>query len=171
MSAEHDKQFYNTFALILGALVVFTFVILFLAQGISASTADVYRAEGAVYQRLEAERIEPFGQVRMAGEAAPQVAQPEPEPTASAAASKSGEEVYNMACVACHGAGIAGAPKMGDAAAWADRIARGSDMLYTNAIDGYQGEAGYMPPKGGNTSLSDDEVRAAVDYMVEQSGG
>ena len=80
-----------------------------------------------------------------------------------------GAQVYNTACVACHGTGIAGAPAVGDVDGWTDRMAQGIDVLYLHAIDGYQGASGIMPAKGGNTSLSDDEVRAAVDYMVERS--
>lgn len=77
-----------------------------------------------------------------------------------------GEGVYKAACVACHGAGIAGAPKSGDKAAWTARIAQGKPTLYTHAIAGYQGKGGVMPAKGGNASLADADVKSAVDYMV-----
>lgn len=87
-------------------------------------------------------------------------------PMATAAAD--GAAVYNQACVACHGAGVAGAPKLGDKADWAPRIQQGKDTLYTHAINGYQGQKGVMPPRGGSNK-SDAEVRAAVDYMVNQS--
>ena len=80
-----------------------------------------------------------------------------------------GKSDYESKCAACHGFGVAGAPKFGDAAAWTDRIAKGNDALYTNAIKGYTGEAGVMPAKGGFVALSDDEVKAIVDYMVENS--
>jgi cytochrome c5 len=79
-----------------------------------------------------------------------------------------GEKVYGTACAACHTAGIAGAPKLGDKAAWAARIKQGSSVLYDHAIKGFQGKAGMMPAKGGS-SASDDEVKAAVDYMVTAS--
>ena len=69
----------------------------------------------------------------------------------------------------CHGMGLAGAPKVGDAAQWTARTAKGPDALYANAINGYQGSAGMMPAKGGRMDLSDDAVRAAVDYMVSGS--
>lgn len=81
----------------------------------------------------------------------------------------SGEKVYNGACTVCHSAGIAGAPKVGVADVWTPRVAKGMDALYANAINGYVGDAGVMPAKGGRVDLSDDEVRAAVDYMVNQS--
>jgi cytochrome c5 len=81
---------------------------------------------------------------------------------AAATAAADGRKVYDAGCVACHGAGVAGAPKFGDKAAWAPRIKTGMDALYASSIKG----KGVMPPKGGNTSLSDADVKAAVDYMV-----
>jgi cytochrome c5 len=84
---------------------------------------------------------------------------------APAMAADAGKALYGSACIACHGAGIAGAPKLGDKAAWAPRIKQGADTLYTHAIKGFQGKMGMMPPKGGS-SASDDEVKAAVDYMA-----
>ena len=93
-----------------------------------------------------------------------------PPPAAAAGAAKSaavdGKATYDTTCAACHGAGIAGAPKVGDKAAWAPRIGEGINILYTHAIQGYQGKSGVMPPKGGNTTLPDAAVKAAVDYMV-----
>ena len=90
-------------------------------------------------------------------------------PAAAAPAAAGGESVYKAACVACHGAGIAGAPKLGDKAAWSTRTAQGKTILYDHAIRGYQGKAGVMPAKGGNTALADADVKAAVDYMVSAS--
>lgn len=89
-------------------------------------------------------------------------------PTGAAApmAAADGKKVFDSGCVACHGAGIAGAPKFGDKAAWAPRITEGVNTLYTHAIGGFTGKGGVMPPKGGNTTLSDADVKAAVDYMV-----
>jgi len=80
-----------------------------------------------------------------------------------------GQKVYQSACIACHGAGVAGAPMVGNASVWADRIAAGNDSLYANAINGLVGSSGVMPAKDGNTTLSDAEVKAAVDHMVSQS--
>jgi len=77
--------------------------------------------------------------------------------------------VYDTACAACHAAGIAGAPKFGDKAAWAPRIAQGPSVLHDHATKGFQGKAGVMPAKGGNASLSDADVKAAVDFMVAGS--
>ena len=76
-----------------------------------------------------------------------------------------GKKLYDSVCMACHAAGIAGAPKFGDKTAWAERIKQGAPVLYEHAIKGYQGKAGVMPAKGGSAA-SDDEVKAAVDYMT-----
>jgi len=89
-----------------------------------------------------------------------------PAATPAAAPAADGNKVFTMSCAACHATGVAGAPKFGDKAAWAPRIAQGANVLYTHALGGFQGKAGVMPPKGGNTSLPDADVKAAVDYMV-----
>jgi cytochrome c5 len=89
-----------------------------------------------------------------------------PAAAPAAAPAADGKKVFDMSCAACHATGVAGAPKFGDKAAWAPRIAQGANVLYTHAIGGFQGKAGVMPPKGGNTSLPDADVKAAVDYMV-----
>lgn len=81
------------------------------------------------------------------------------------ASADEGEATYKKACKMCHSSGMMGAPKTGDAAAWADRIAQGNDTLYSHAINGI----GKMKAKGGKKSLSDEAVKAAVDYMVAQS--
>ena len=80
-------------------------------------------------------------------------------------AADTGKKIYDSVCMACHAAGIAGSPKFGDKLAWAERIKQGPTVLHEHAIKGYQGKAGMMPAKGGS-SASDDEVKAAVDYMI-----
>ncbi len=85
------------------------------------------------------------------------------------ASAKKGESTYNATCKACHSIGIAGSPKFGDAKEWGIRFAKGKETLYSGAITGYEGDAGFMPAKGGNLSLSDEEVKNAVDYMLESS--
>lgn len=92
-------------------------------------------------------------------------------PAATAAAKPAGdagEKLYAATCKTCHETGLAGAPKLGDKAAWKDRIAQGDDTLHKHAIAGFTGKTGAMPPKGGSTA-PDDEVKAAVDYMVSKS--
>ena len=82
--------------------------------------------------------------------------------------SANGQKDYQAACFACHGTGAAGAPKVGDKAAWKARIAQGKETLYKHAIKGFKGKTGFMPAKGGS-SLSDAAVKAAVDFMVKGS--
>ncbi|HQR12480.1 MAG TPA: c-type cytochrome [Casimicrobiaceae bacterium] len=97
---------------------------------------------------------------------APAAAAAAPVAAAAPAAQPDGRKVFEGNCAVCHGAGIAGAPRFGDKAAWAPRIAQGVPTLYTHAIGGFTGKAGAMPPKGGNLALPDADVKAAVDYMV-----
>ena len=84
----------------------------------------------------------------------------------SASGGKSGEEVYKAVCLMCHQAGMLNAPKFGDTQAWAPRIAQGYEVLVQHAIKGIRS----MPAKGGNASLSDNEVAGAVLYMSNSSG-
>jgi cytochrome c5 len=80
-----------------------------------------------------------------------------------------GQGVYMNFCASCHDSGLAGAPKVGDKADWQKRLDKGEEAVIQNAINGYQGETGFMPAKGGMSSLSDEEVSSAVQYMLEQS--
>lgn len=179
MSRSQDQKFFDLFSLVLAALVVFTFAVIALALTISERTIGESDKRDPQMMAATAARIAPLGRVTIAGEAqaapdpllaAAMPAAEQSEPVAEVAAEpKTGEAVYNMACTACHTAGIAGAPKVGEADVWAPRIAQGNDVLYDHAINGYQGNAGVMPARGGISSLSDEEVINAVDYMVERS--
>jgi cytochrome c5 len=80
-----------------------------------------------------------------------------------------GKSVFGKTCAMCHAAGVAGAPKPGDKADWGPRIAQGMEVLYKHAIEGFTGSKGQMPARGGSPALSDDEVKAAVDYMADKS--
>ncbi len=113
------------------------------------------------------ERIKPVAQVNVAS--AETQREPVKNTAAAPPASRTGQQVYQTTCVACHDAGIAGAPKLGDKGQWAKHLAKGLDTLYASALNGVQGATGAMPPKGGNPALSNAEVRAAVDYMVARS--
>ena len=93
-----------------------------------------------------------------------------PAPAAAPQAENAlGKKVYGNVCAMCHAAGVAGAPKPGDKAEWAPRIAQGVDTLYKNAIQGFTGAKGMMPARCGGADLSDDDVKAAVDHMVALS--
>lgn len=154
---SQDKQFYTTFFAIMGGLAVLAIILVIIAINLTSEVSEYKPEEVAL------ENIKPVGQVYIAGES-----EPEPEPVAAATADagpKSGDEVYNSSCAACHGTGAAGAPKLGDAAAWAPRIAQGMATLVSNAINGLKA----MPPKGLCMACSDAELQAAVEYMVSQS--
>jgi len=104
-----------------------------------------------------AERIKPVGTVCVKGDDCAS------NLTVAAAGTKSGEEVYNTYCLACHASGAAGAPKFRNADDWTTRLTAGLDSLYSNSIDG----KGAMPAKGLCMTCSDDEIKSAVDYMIE----
>jgi len=122
---------------------------------IAANLSDAQRAE------ME-ERLKPVGEVCLQGDTSCGGA----AATASAGP-RSGEEVYNSACMACHTTGAGGAPMLGDVAAWADRIAKGTEVLYASGVNGVPGTG--MIAKGGCMNCSDEEIHAAVDYMVAGS--
>ena len=168
---SRDQKFFDMYSLVVGVLAAVLLAILILSMKMSDLTQGVYTRDAAEYQEAVTSRIRPVGQVYRSGEehesSAPTVETPaEPEPVATA---MSGPQVYNTACLACHGAGIGGAPILGDAAQWAERITQGADMLKEHAIQGYTGSTGYMPPKGGRVDLSDAEIAAAVDYMIGEA--
>jgi len=159
-----DRAFLKTFSGLLAALVALTVIIFVVAQMVSGSSkAKTKVAKVAQADSATLARIKPVGELVVASAAT--VANGV-VPTATAA---DGKGTYDKSCMACHAAGVAGAPKLGDKAAWKDRIAQGNDTLYTHAIKGYQGKKGFMPAKGGNASLADADVKASVDYMVGQS--
>lgn len=170
---SHDRKFFDTFMLIIGALVLFSVAMIVLSEMVGGRTQEAFISEDPAVIGMIEEQIQPFGTVAIAGDETAPVVAPPPmaeAPVAVVVAEKvSGEDVYNSACAVCHTAGIAGAPKVGDVAAWSGRIAKGAELLYANAINGYQGEAGVMPAKGGRADLSDEAVRAAVDFMAAQS--
>ncbi len=138
---------------------------LFLA-GIALSVAGAaYAVELTDGQRAAIEeRIKPVGQSCMEGDSACGGAV---AASASSSEPRSGEEVYQKACAACHGSGVGGAPKVGDTVAWADRIAKGIDVLYESGVNGIPGTA--MMVKGGCMDCTDEEFNAAVDHMVAAS--
>lgn len=105
-----------------------------------------------------------------AGSAPAQIAAaPAAAPAPAPAAPSAGEGTYKKVCAMCHASGVAGAPVPGKKEQWAERIAQGNDVLYKHAIEGFTGNLGMMPPRGGSASLSDDDVKAAVDHMVALS--
>jgi cytochrome c5 len=157
------------YSIILGVSVVLL-VFIFLLVGHHHNIPDRVRLDRGVLLGAGssvAERIRPVAQVNIVSPETPR----EPAKNVAAAPStrRSGQQVYETTCTACHGAGIAGAPKVGDKNQWAKHIGKGRDALYASAVNGVQEGTAVMPPKGGNPGLSNAEVRAAVDYMVARS--
>lgn len=181
MTSDEDANFIKTLIGVLGALVVFSVVLMYFSN----ATGDDEPTEEE--KQAIAERIAPVGQVEVApatesvaaSAASEQVPSAQPvesgqtpalaENAPASSPDDKGKAVYDGSCFACHTSGIAGAPKLGDKAAWEPRLAKGMETLVARAIQGFQGQGGIMPPKGGRADLADADVKAAVMYMVDQS--
>lgn len=167
--SKQDSQFFNVFSVVLGLLVAFAILVFALARYVGKHEQNEQVLKDPMLQQSVDGRVGIPARVAVAGQdnSALKIA-----PVSAAASTtvavvfKDGTEVFEGACKACHGAGIAGAPKAGDHAAWAPRIAQGKGTLYEHALKGFTGKAGIMPAKGGRPDLSDDLIKAAVDHMV-----
>ncbi len=168
--SKQDTHFFNVFSVVLGLLAAFAVLVFALARFVGkGELEDPALLQDPLLAQSIAERITPPARIAVAGQDNSALAiAPVSVATSTAAAVtfETGQQVYDVACVACHGAGLLGAPKPGDTADWATRIAQGRPTLYEHAINGYTGRKGTMPPKGGRTDISDDLVRAAVDHMI-----
>jgi len=170
---KSDQSFIRQFSWLIAGLHVLALVLLIMAYTIYARSPKETNPHAA--QKV-ADRLAPAGAVYAGdtGRAAMMAAQ---EAAAKAAASQvafggstDGKTVYEGLCHSCHTAGVAGAPKLGDKAAWAPRIAEGIDTLVQHAINGYHGPDGnFMPPKGGMPSLTDEQVKNTVHWIVDQA--
>ena len=153
MTQQEDRNVLEMLMIVVGALVGFFVVIVILAQ-IVAGMKTTDEGVDQMVEKAIIDRIKPYGEVNVGS-----------APVAVASSGADGKGTYTASCAACHATGAAGAPKFGDKGAWKARIAQGNDTLFDHAINGFKG----MPPKGGNMSLSDDAVKAAVTYMVDGS--
>ena len=156
-SPTSDKDFYKIFGYITLGIVILAILIAILSKVFASSVSN--DAYDDVKQTATEERLASPENINLAS-----------NPTFKSevievASSKSGKDVYNSVCMSCHMSGAAGAPITGKVDQWTERLAKGNDKLYSNAINGI----GVMPAKGGLMSLSDDEVKLAVDYMLEES--
>ena len=175
--SKQDTHFFNTFSVVIGLLIVIAIGIFALARVVASETQDKQVLEEAQYLKSVDSHLQPVAKEAVAGADNTALAiKPDAGSEGAAgsasggpAAPKDGGETFTQVCSACHGAGIAGAPKAGDKAAWGPRIAKGKDVLYDHALKGFQGSAGVMPAKGGRADLSDDLVKAAVDHMVDRA--
>lgn len=170
MKEPGQSPLLNSFILATGILLGAFITTLFLLNRNVMDASGHFPEDDEEVQMAIAERIEPVGEVLLMGSdeleeaAAVTVAMPEPD-----AAPLTGPQVYNQACFACHSTPGIGAPILGDQAEWEARVAQGMDTLIEHALNGFVGETGVaMPAKGGQPNLSDDEVIAAVEYMLDQ---
>ena len=155
-----DRQFTTMFMGVLVGLVGLTITILVIANVLYNDDS----VEDTRVQQEVAERVKPVGEVYVGSVPATSGSAQEAAPVQVAAAEDlNGEQIYQQVCASCHAAGVLNAPKPGDAAAWAPRKAKGDDVLYASAINGI----GVMPAKGGRADVSDDAVKAAVDYLIQ----
>ena len=169
--SKQDTKFFNVFSVVLGLLVAFTVLVFALARYVGKSQQGPQIAEDAMVVSGVLARTQPPVRIAVAGQdnAALKI-----EPPAGAAAGtamvltvpKDGHGAFEAACKACHGEGLAGAPKAGDKSAWGPRIAQGKETLYKHALGGFNGTKGVMPAKGGRADFPDELVKQAVDYMT-----
>jgi cytochrome c5 len=166
--SKQDSHFFNNFSLVLGILVAVTIGLFAFARHVGANNQLKQVSTDPRYLESVETRLQPAARVAVAGQdnSALKIESVGP-PAAVAAIPANGTAAYETACQACHGAGIAGAPKVGDKAAWAPRIAQGKETLYDHALHGFNGKTGVMPAKGGRADWPDDLVKQAVDHIVE----
>lgn len=157
--SDQDQAFMRTFTMVLIALAVMGIIIFFIAQNIST---EVETSGNTMAEKAVQERIAPVGMVNVGSAAA---SAGEAGAGSPAGAGRSGKDVIAASCGGCHLAGVAGAPKIGDKAAWAPRFANGMDALLSSVVHG----KGIMPPRGGG-DFSDDELKGAIKEMLSESG-
>lgn len=138
---------------------LFVLAVSFTAAVFAGAAAATHLSDSNVKDRLE-----PVHKVYVEGDEVPQVSNTAPTSAASSGP-REPVDIYNTYCTACHASGVAGAPVLGDVAAWDERMSKGIETVYANAINGINA----MPPKGTCADCSDDEIKAVVDYMLEES--
>ncbi len=170
--SKQDSQFFNVFSVVIGLLITIVLILMAFARSVGAATQVEHVRADPDYVVGVAQRVQPLARVAVAGQDNSALTIASPTGSADTEASvlavpTDGPGLYEVACSACHAQGIGGAPKSGDKAAWAPRLAQGTATLYKHALEGFQGKAGVMPAKGGRIDVSDEIVKAAVDHMVE----
>jgi cytochrome c5 len=158
MSEQHDEHtsFIKTpkqLAIVVALAHIIPISLIVILTQLVTKSEHIDKRDPAYSDEAIAQRLKPVGQVTI-------------EAPAAAPGAKTGEQVVQQVCAACHASGALNAPKIGDKAAWAPRIKEGYDQLVQHAVKGYKA----MPPKGGNASLTDDEVARAVAYLADQAG-
>jgi len=168
---NYDLDFLKRFSLVMAFLIAVTLGLILFARYINGLIPP--EVSPAAQQREQA-RIAPAGAVYAGATGAAAQAAAAAAATAAAASqvayggTMDGSVIYNNLCTGCHTSGVGNAPTL-DPAHWTSRIAQGTETLYKHAIEGYTGpDGGIMPPKGGNPALTDEQVKATVDWMLSQ---
>ena len=168
---NYDLEFLKHFSMVIAFLAAVTLGLILFAHHLNGT---MQRAPDPAAKQRVLDRIAPTGQVYAGATGA--AAQAEALKAAAAAAASQvayggttdGKTIYDNLCTGCHTSGAGGAPTL-DHSHWDARIAQGKDTLYKHSIEGFTGSAGVMPAKGGNPALTDEQVKATVEWMVAQS--
>lgn len=166
-----DAVFLKHFAMLIAFLMLVCVILIALAAHIYGNHPA---PENPARAKIASERLAPVGAVyagdtgRAAIEAAAAAAKAAAASQVAYEGTTDGKVIFGKLCHACHETGAGGAPVLTDKAHWAPRVAEGIDTLVKHAIEGYTGSAGMMPAKGGNPALSDEQVRATVEWMITQ---
>lgn len=159
---ESDHEFYKSVSILFLGIVFMLILVGYLSNVFASYSQSHIKNHGKEMSKLIDKRTQPLGKINLTS-----------NPTAKTAITlvsdntknQSGEQVYNTICAACHTSGVAEAPITGNKEQWRNRISEGIEHLYEQAING----VGIMPAKGGMATLSDEEVKAAVDFIIERS--
>ena len=170
--SKQDSHFVNVFSMVIGLLVTIAILIFAFARYVGSRTQERQILSDTEYIHRVEHRVTPFQREAVAGQNNAGLAIAPAAPTAATGSSgglgvpTTGKALFEQTCSACHGPGVAGAPKAGDKAAWARHLAKGLATLYQHALHGFHGSTGIMPAKGGRPALPDAVVKRAVNYMV-----
>ncbi len=165
MSKDEDQVFFQNFIIIIVMLLGMICLFIILSRVIGSNDQAIAKQRAMVLVEL----TRPVGKVRISSNNE-SVSTSEATTAGAEETANPGKKIYDSLCTACHSTGSPNVPQLGKIEDWTDRIAQGNLLLYERAINGFTGASGMaMPAKGGNTSLSDDDIKAAINYMVESS--
>ena len=166
--ASIEQKFFDGFMLLVGVWIgAIAGIILFGNLTVGGGGHEEESSDLSAVDLVD-DRIRPIGQVALIGDPDVGVRPVVSVVTDTVRAPLSGPQVYNAICYLCHAApGVGGAPVLGDSTVWTPRLSQPAELIEDHVINGYQGELGYMPPKGGRLDFTDEEILEAIDFMLE----